>query len=139
MAAFTPQTTFQVKLDVSNAAGSVPTPESYEFTVTIVDACADSSLTFTTAAQADITYVIDNRTPAATTPATPIAWPTVTSTTDSTRCPVTLTYEIFTDPTWTVLETSPTAVEIQTDDYATLLADPANPVTHLVRFSATEP
>ena len=67
------------------------------------------------------------------TPGVPISWPTVTSTTDSVRCPVELTYELWVDPNWVAVVTSPTPVEIQEDDYATY-ADPANPITATLRF-----
>ena len=89
--AFKPETTFKVKIEVSNAGGLDPTPISFEFDVTIVDFCRDSALSFD-ASQADEVYTINAL--ASGTAASSVTMVGVSTDTDDTRCPITRTLEI---------------------------------------------
>ena len=147
--AFKPETSFLVKIDVSNVDAEDPTPISFEFDVTIVDFCKDSALSFTSS-QADIDYVIDA---VPTTAAQTITFPSVTTTTDSTRCPISVDLQIYLINTWvdyvgntanypwidSASYLSNTGFDVQTDDASTY-ANPANSqVIFNCRVIATDP
>ena len=87
---FKPETSFLMKVDVSNADAADPTPISFEFDVTIVDFCKDSVLSFTSS-QANLDYIIDA---VPNTAAEPVTFPSVATTTDSTRCPISVNLQI---------------------------------------------
>ena len=120
MVPFKPETTFTVKIEVSNAGALVPLTLAYDFTVTIIDACKDNALSFATT-MTPIAYVIDNKTPSSTTADLPVSFPSVTATVaDSTRCPVTVNMQIENNGSWLdVSGNEATYPWIKTGTYAT--------------------
>ena len=83
--AFKPQTTFNLAIEISNPAETVPSPITFQFDVTVVDFCKDSSLSFDTSF-ADVNYSIE----VSPSPTQSETFPSVTTSTDATRCPFTV-------------------------------------------------
>ena len=118
-----------MKIEVSNPGGLDPTPLSWEFDVTIVDFCRDSQLSFD-ASQADESYVIDAVAPTAD---QAVAFVSISTSTDATRCPITVALEIYDGVIWNgntgdyswINTYSSTGFNIQTDD-ADTYANPSN-------------
>ena len=123
-----------MKIEVSNPGALDPTPLSYEFEVTIIDFCRDSELA-SGGKQDDVDYVIDA---IPSTAGMNVPFVSVTTTTDSTRCPITISLQIFDGIGWNDYtgneanypwissgSMSSTEFIIQTDDAATY-ADPSN-------------
>ena len=128
-----------MKIEVANTGGLDPTPIAYEFDVTIVDFCRDSALTFS-ASQADESYVIDA---VAITAEQSVSFVGVTTSTDATRCPISVDLQIFDGLNWINYVgseasypwindyVSGSGFDIQTDDSATY----ANPASAKVVFN----
>ena len=138
-----------MKIEVSNPDASVPLTLTYEFEAVLVDACRDSALAWSSRMN-DLTYTIDNRNSGATAAQTVLFDAVHSSPAGLTRCPVSVTLEIYHSGVWVDYSTSPatfpwvtnyvtdTSFEVQTDDYATY-ADPSAPYTASCRIVATDP